>query len=129
MRVECARTSTIEQIARFEAQERELGAVGVEKVFAGQISSVASRGRSRRSARRLVLGVTKLDRLARSVADLCAIVKRIETKGAALWILAMNLDTATSTGRLLLQRLRQRGAVRASLATSALSDWAYAPLG
>jgi DNA invertase Pin-like site-specific DNA recombinase len=49
-----------------------------------------------------VFVVTKLDRLARSVADLCAIVKRIETKGAALRVLAMNLDIATPTGRLML---------------------------
>ena len=48
------------------------------------------------------LAVTKLDRLARSVADLCAIVARIERKGASLRILAMNLDTATPTGRLML---------------------------
>ena len=40
--------------------------------------------------------------MARSVADLCAIAKRIETKRGALRILAMNLDTATSTGRLML---------------------------
>ena len=46
--------------------------------------------------------VTKIDRLARSVGDLCAIIKRIEAKGATLRILAMNLDTSTPTGRLML---------------------------
>ena len=49
-----------------------------------------------------MLIVTKLDRLARSVADLCKIVEKIEAKGASLRILAMNLDTATPTGRLML---------------------------
>jgi DNA invertase Pin-like site-specific DNA recombinase len=49
--------------------------------------------------------VTKIDRLARSVADLCAIVKRIESKGATLRILAINLDTATPTGKLMLNVL------------------------
>jgi hypothetical protein len=49
-----------------------------------------------------VFVVTKLDRPARSVADLCAIVKRIENKGGALRILAMRLDAGTSTGRLML---------------------------
>jgi DNA invertase Pin-like site-specific DNA recombinase len=39
---------------------------------------------------------------ARSVAELCAIVARIERKGASLRILAMNLDTASPTGRLML---------------------------
>ena len=38
-----ARTSTTEQVAGFEAQERDLRAAGVERVFAEQISSVASR--------------------------------------------------------------------------------------
>jgi DNA invertase Pin-like site-specific DNA recombinase len=33
---------------------------------------------------------------------LCAIVKRIESKGGALRILAISLDTGTSTGRLML---------------------------
>ena len=47
--------------------------------------------------------VTKLDRLARgSVADLCNIVKKIEAKQASLRILAMNLDTTTASGRLML---------------------------
>jgi DNA invertase Pin-like site-specific DNA recombinase len=49
-----------------------------------------------------VLAVTKLDRLARSVRNLCDIVERIEAKGASLRILAMNLDTATPTGKLML---------------------------
>ena len=48
-----------------------------------------------------VLVVAKLDRLARSVADLCTIVEKIDGKGASLRILAMNLDTATPTGRLM----------------------------
>jgi DNA invertase Pin-like site-specific DNA recombinase len=42
--------------------------------------------------------VTKLDRLARSVADLCAIEKAIAKKGAALRINNMKMDTSTPTG-------------------------------
>ena len=49
-----------------------------------------------------VLIVTKLDRLARSVPSLCSIVTKLETKGIALRILAMNFDTSTPTGKLLL---------------------------
>ena len=45
--------------------------------------------------------VAKLDRLARSAADLCAIVGKIERREASLRILAMNLDTAVPTGRLM----------------------------
>jgi transcriptional regulator with XRE-family HTH domain len=49
--------------------------------------------------------VTKPCRLARSVADLCAIVKLIEAKGASLRILSMGVDTSTPTGRLMLNVL------------------------
>src|SRR3984885_3996280 len=101
-----ARTSTVEQVAGFEAQERELRAAGAEKVFAEQISSVAPRAQLEATIDFIrahdVFVVTKLDRLARSVADLLAIVKRIEGKGAALRILAINLDTSTPTGKLML---------------------------
>ena len=88
------------------ASQADLRAAGVEKVFAEQISSVASRAQLEAALDFIRTGdvfvVTKLDRLARSVADLCAIVKRIEAKGASLRIPAMNLDTATPTGRLML---------------------------
>jgi DNA invertase Pin-like site-specific DNA recombinase len=104
-----ARTSTVEQIAGFEAQERELRAAGVERVFAEQISSVATRAQLEAALDFIrggdVFVVTKIDRLARSVTDLCAIVKRIESKGATLRILAINLDTATPTGKLMLNVL------------------------
>ena len=50
--------------------------------------------------------VTKLDRLARSTADLLALVARLETKGVALRVLSMaggeTLDTRTATGKLML---------------------------
>jgi DNA invertase Pin-like site-specific DNA recombinase len=49
-----------------------------------------------------VLIVTKLDRLARSVPDLCSIVTKLETNGITLRILAMNFDTSTPTGKLML---------------------------
>ena len=49
---------------------------------------------------------TKLDRLARSVGDLLAIVARLEAKKVGLRILSMSgaqsLDTSTATGRLML---------------------------
>jgi DNA invertase Pin-like site-specific DNA recombinase len=101
-----ARTSTLEQVAGFEAQERDLKAAGAKKVFGEQVSSVAKREQLDAALDYLrdgdVFVVSKLDRLARSVGDLCAIVKRIEAKGASLRILAMNLDTSTPTGRLML---------------------------
>jgi hypothetical protein len=48
------------------------------------------------------LVVTKLDRLARSIPDLVKIIGTLEQKGATLNILAMNLDTSSPTGRLLI---------------------------
>jgi DNA invertase Pin-like site-specific DNA recombinase len=104
-----ARTSTVEQTAGFEAQERDLKAAGVEKVFAEQVSSVAERGHLEAALDYVrngdVLVVTKLDRLARSIRDLCSIVDRLEAKRVSLRILVMGLDTGTANGRLMLNVL------------------------
>jgi DNA invertase Pin-like site-specific DNA recombinase len=104
-----ARTSTIEQKAGFEAQERDLKEIGAEKVFSEQVSSVAERAELERAIEFAregdVLVVTKLDRLARSVANLTDIVQRLQAKGVALRILNLGLDTATPTGKLMLNLL------------------------
>jgi DNA invertase Pin-like site-specific DNA recombinase len=109
MLVGYARTSTVDQAAGLEAQERDLKAIGVEKLFSEQVSSVAERGQLDAALdyvrERDVLVVTKLDRLARSIRDLCAIVDRLEAKGVSLRILGMGLDTATANGRLMLNVL------------------------
>ena len=104
-----ARTSTVEQTAGFEAQQVELDKAGCEKLFMEQTSSVARREQLDaaldfcRADDTLV--VTKLDRLARSVAHLVEVTKALDTKGAHLRILAMGMDTSTSTGRLMLNVL------------------------
>lgn len=109
MQIGYARTSTLEQVAGFEAQKRDLEAAGCAKVFAEQVSSVAQREQLEAAIDYLRDGdslvVTKLDRLARSMRDLLDIVARIEAKGAGLRILAMNLDTTTATGKLMLNVL------------------------
>jgi len=46
--------------------------------------------------------VTKLDRLARSVAHLVEIAGRLQKKGVSLRILGMGIDTGTATGRMML---------------------------
>ena len=101
-----ARTSTAEQAAGFEAQRRELKEAGCKKVFAEQVSSVATRAKLEDAIDYIregdVLIVTKLDRLARSMRDLLDIVSRIEAKGASLRILSMQLDTKCATGRLMM---------------------------
>jgi DNA invertase Pin-like site-specific DNA recombinase len=105
-----ARTSSLAQVAGLEAQERELRAAGCDKIFREQVSSVAEREQLEAALDYVREGdsftVTKLDRLARSVSDLLAIVARLEAKKVSLKVLSMSgnqaLDTATSTGRLML---------------------------
>lgn len=103
-----ARTSTLDQKAGLEAQKRDLKAAGCDRSFEEEVSSVDVGGRERleealsyvRQGDTLV--VTKLDRLARSVAHLMGILARLEEKGVALRILDMSLDTSTPNGRLML---------------------------
>ncbi|MBE7158360.1 MAG: recombinase family protein [Rhodospirillales bacterium] len=112
MQIGYARTSTAEQEAGLEAQERDLKAFGAEKVFAERVSSVAKRDRLEAALDFVrdgdVLVVSKLDRLARSTVDLLAIVGTLERKGVSLVVLSMAgqpLDTRTPTGKLMLTML------------------------
>ena len=103
------RVSTVEQDAGFEAQERDLKAAGVERLFSERTSAVGPR-RALEQALDFAregdaIAVTKLDRLARSVADLVRIVERLTKKGVGLRILAMGVDTATPTGKLVVNVL------------------------
>jgi len=104
-----ARTSTLEQLAGLEAQQRDLKEYGCEKVYTEQVSSVAERDQldealgALRADDKLVC--TKLDRLARSVQHLGQIIERVNSAGAALVILDMGgtaVDTSSSTGKLIL---------------------------
>jgi DNA invertase Pin-like site-specific DNA recombinase len=101
-----ARTSTADQDAGLDAQVRDLQNAGAEKVFSEKVSSVAKREALEQALDYLrdgdVLLVTKLDRLARSIRDLMEIVDTVRDKGAALRILAMDLDTSNATGKLML---------------------------
>lgn len=110
MKIGYARTSTAEQVAGLEAQERELAAAGCEKVFVEQLSSVATKRPQLEAALEFAregdeFVVAKPDRLARSLEDLLAIERRLREKGVSLSVLSMGLNTAdaTGTGRLLLQ--------------------------
>lgn len=85
--------------------------VGCHKVFSEEVSSVdkANRVELERALEYVRTGdafiVTKLDRLARSVADLVKITARLEEKGVGLRVLAMNLDTTTPHGKLMVNLL------------------------
>ena len=112
MQIGYGRTSTAEQEAGLEAQERDLRAAGCEKVFTERVSSVAARPQLAAALDYLregdVLMVTKPDRLARSTMDLLAIVQRLEGKGCGLVILSMGggpLDTRAATSKLMLTML------------------------
>jgi hypothetical protein len=118
-----ARTSTLDQKAGIESQTRDLAAVGCEKVFTEQVSSVDVANREQfmlalefiREGDTLV--ITKLDRLARSVAHLVRIMETLKTKGAHLRILNMGIDTATPTGKLM------QTVLGASLSSNVRSCW------
>jgi len=101
-----ARTSTVHQVAGFEAQVKELRLAGCEKLFQEQASSCSPRAQLREALEFVraddVLVVTRLDRLARSVADLMGIIDVLEQKRVGLRILNLGMDTQTPTGRLML---------------------------
>ena len=103
------RTSTIEQIAGLEAQERDLKAAGCERLVSEQISSVAERAGLERCLASLqpgdVLMVTKPDRLARSTSHLLSIVEDLNARDIGLIVLSMGgerVDTRNPTSKLIL---------------------------
>jgi DNA invertase Pin-like site-specific DNA recombinase len=105
MKIGYARTSTIEQVAGFEAQIRDLKACGCDKIFQEQLSSVDSKRPQLEAAIDYcrdgdVLVCTKLDRLARSVADVVTIERRLNDRSAALHVMDPAMDTSTPAGRL-----------------------------
>jgi DNA invertase Pin-like site-specific DNA recombinase len=101
-----ARTSTVEQTAGLEAQLKELEVAMCTKIFHEQVSSVATRVQLEAALEFSrdgdLIVVTKLDRLARSVADLMAIIQILDQKGVGLRILNLGMDTQTPTGKLML---------------------------
>lgn len=101
-----ARTSTVEQAAGFDAQLRELELAHCEKVFKEQVSSLAERAQLNTALDFVregdVFVVTKIDRLARSVADLMRIVDILTRKKVELRVLNLGMDTSTPTGKLML---------------------------
>lgn len=103
------RSSTVEQIAGYEAQERQLLATGCKRIFGEMTSSVMQRDQLEAALDFVregdALVVCKIDRLARSTTDLLSIVAQLEAKGVALRILdfgGTEVDTKSPTGRMLL---------------------------
>jgi DNA invertase Pin-like site-specific DNA recombinase len=109
MLVGYARTSTSDQTAGLDAQQRDLKAAGCERVFSEQVSSVSARTKLAECLGFLrpgdVLIVTKPDRLARSTAELLTIEADLSKRGVHLIVLSMGgerLDTRNPTSKLML---------------------------
>lgn len=103
------RTSTLEQVAGFEAQERQLLATGCTKLFREQVSSIGLRAQLEAALEFVREGdtfvVTRLDRLARSTTDLLSIVEMLERKGVGRLVNdfgGSEMDTKSPAGRMLL---------------------------
>lgn len=110
-----ARVSSVGQ--SLEIQEAALAEAGCEKIFTEKRSALSTKGRIKlqdaldyvREGDTFI--VTRLDRLARSVADLFAIIETLQAKGVAFRCLQQSgVDTDSSTGRLMMAIL---GAVAA----------------
>jgi DNA invertase Pin-like site-specific DNA recombinase len=104
-----AHISTIDQVAGFEAQLKELAAAGCQKTYQEQVSSVAERKQLHAAIEYVrdgdIFVVSKLDRLARSVSNLMTILDSLEKNGVGVRILNLGMDTQTPTGKLMLTML------------------------
>ena len=114
-----ARVSTDKQADRgvsLEAQAEKIRAMAVVQ-DAALIDIIVDGGESAKSLNRpgmarllalvdsgdvQVVIVAKLDRLTRSVKDLCTLLERFERRGVALVSVAESLDTGSAAGRLVL---------------------------
>jgi len=114
MKLGYARVSTLGQ--SLEVQQDKLNASGCERIFQEKKSGKTTDDRD--ELKKLLDGVlragdtlvvTKLDRLGRSVLDLCNITKQIEALGATLVVLGDNIDTSTPHGRLFFHILASIG--------------------
>jgi DNA invertase Pin-like site-specific DNA recombinase len=91
-----------------DAQVRDLSAAGCTKLFSETVSSVAYREQLDAALDFVrdgdTLVVTRLDRLARSTADLLRIIDALEAKGVGLRVCDFGgsaVDTQSPTGRLM----------------------------
>src|ERR1700733_106288 len=104
-----ARASSADQDVSI--QVAALKAAGCEPIRAEKRSGTSTEGRAELQTvlaflqRGDVLTVTRIDRLARSIADLAAIVRQLEAKGVALKAIEQPIDTSTAAGRAFLQML------------------------
>jgi DNA invertase Pin-like site-specific DNA recombinase len=104
-----ARVSAKDQ--NLEIQMSQLNAAGCERIYSEKMSGKNTRDRPefKKMMDYLregdVLVITKLDRLARSTADLINIVKTLDSKNIGFKVLNQNIDTTTPQGRLMFTML------------------------
>jgi len=104
-----ARVSTTDQ--DLSIQEAALKAAGCEVIRSEKRSGTTTQGREELRTvldflrKGDVLTVTRIDRLARSIADLQDIVRTIKSRGAALRATEQPIDTSTAAGKCFLDML------------------------
>ncbi|PZO78306.1 MAG: integrase [Mesorhizobium amorphae] len=104
-----ARVSTTDQ--DLAIQEAALRTAGCTIIRAEKKSGTSTKGRDALQTliefadRGDVIVVTRIDRLARSIADLAGIVQTLEEKGVSLRATEQPVDTSTAAGRAFLQML------------------------
>lgn len=104
-----ARVSSVGQ--DLAIQEAALKAAGCEVIRAEKRSGTSTGGRNELHTvldflrKGDVLMVTRIDRLARSIADLQDIVRALKAKGAALKATEQPIDTSTAAGKCFLDML------------------------
>lgn len=107
MLVGYARVSTLDQDTRLQLDA--LKAAGVRKIYQDKSSGVGARPELHRALSALkpgdVLTVWKLDRIARSLADLLAIVALVRESRASIRSLTEPIDTSNPIGEFTLQVL------------------------
>jgi DNA invertase Pin-like site-specific DNA recombinase len=104
-----ARVSTTDQ--DLAIQEEALRAAGCTVIRSEKKTGTTTKGRD--ALQTLIdfahegdtIVVTRIDRLARSIADLAGIVRVLEAKGVALKATEQPVDTSTAAGRAFLQML------------------------
>ena len=94
-----------------DIQLAALKAAGCDVIRSEKVSGTSTEGRTELQTvlaflrRGDTLMVTKIDRLARSIADLSNIVRELESKGVALKATEQPIDTSTAAGKAFLGML------------------------
>jgi DNA invertase Pin-like site-specific DNA recombinase len=100
-----ARVSSLGQSLAVQREKLLAAGVEVEHLYEEKVSGATRQRPALRECLRYVrdtdvLLVTRLDRLGRSLLDLCIIVAELERKGTQLKVLDNSFDTTTAQGRL-----------------------------